>query len=164
MAEEGSLPLEEIAHELECQYRRFIELFGCEPTHIDSHHHVHMIAPVYPIVAAFAREKGVALRIDRQLAQRDGLDQEAARSSEGFASEFYGEAISEALLLQILDDSIQREEASLEVMCHPAFIDHAIMSSAYCHPRLAELEVLTSEALKYAVAERGYRLGTYRDV
>lgn len=49
-------------------------------------------------------------------------------------------------------------------MCHPAFIDHAIMSSAYCHPRLAELEVLTSEALKYAVAERGYRLGTYRDV
>lgn len=90
MAEEGSLPLDEIAHELECQYQRFIELFGCEPTHIDSHHHVHMIAPVYPIVAAFAREKGVALRIDRQLAQRDGLDQDAARSSEGFASEFYG--------------------------------------------------------------------------
>ena len=164
MAEEGSLPLDEIAHELECQYRRFIALFGCEPTHIDSHHHVHMIASVYPIVASFAREKGVALRIDRQLAQRDGLDQDAARSSEGFASEFYGEAISEALLLQILDDSIRREEASLEVMCHPAFIDHAIMSSAYCHPRLAELEVLTSEVLKYAVAERGYRLGTYRDV
>ena len=58
MAEEDSLPLDEIAHELECQYRRFIELFGCEPTHIDSHHHVHMIAQIYPIVAAFAREKG----------------------------------------------------------------------------------------------------------
>lgn len=58
MAEEDSLPLDEIAHELECQYRRFIALFGCEPTHIDSHHHVHMIARIYPIVAAFAREKG----------------------------------------------------------------------------------------------------------
>ncbi|TCW16304.1 hypothetical protein EDF73_102108 [Raoultella sp. BIGb0138] len=164
MAEEGSLPLEEIAHELVCQYRRFIALFGCEPTHIDSHHHVHMIAPIYPIVAAFARENGVALRIDRQLAQRDGLAQDAARSSEGFTSEFYGDAISEALFLQTLDASLQREETSLEVMCHPAFVDNTIMGSAYCYPRLTELEVLTSASLKYAVAERGYRLGTYRDV
>lgn len=164
MAEEDSLPLDEIAHELECQYRRFVELFGCEPTHIDSHHHVHMIAGIYPIVAAFAREKGVALRIDRQLAQRDGLAQDAARSSDGFTSEFYGEAISEALFLQTLDDSIQRDETSLEVMCHPSFVDNTIMGSAYCYPRLAELEVLTSASLKYAIAERGYRLGTYRDV
>lgn len=65
-AEEDSLPLEEIAHELACQYRRFVELFGHEPTHIDSHHHVHMFAQIYPIVAAFAREKGIALRIDRR--------------------------------------------------------------------------------------------------
>lgn len=164
MAEEDSLPLDEIAHELACQYSRFVELFGCEPTHIDSHHHVHMIAGIYPIVAAFAREKGVALRIDRQLAQRDGLAQDAARSSDGFTSEFYGEAITEALFLQTLDDSIQRDEASLEVMCHPAFVDNTIMGSAYCYPRLAELEVLTSASLKYAIAERGYRLGTYRDV
>ncbi|MGI1225689.1 chitin disaccharide deacetylase [Raoultella ornithinolytica] len=164
MAEEDSLPLDEIAHELECQYRRFIALFGCEPTHIDSHHHVHMIARIYPIVAAFAREKGVALRIDRQVAERDDLAQDAARSSDGFTSEFYGEAISEALFLQTLDASIQRGESSLEVMCHPAFVDNTIMGSAYCYPRLAELEVLTSASLKYAVAERGYRLGTYRDV
>ena len=164
MAEEDSLPLDEIAHELECQYRRFIALFGCEPTHIDSHHHVHMIARIYPIVAAFAREKGVALRIDRQVAERDDLAQDAARSSDGFTSEFYGEATSEALFLQTLDASIQRGESSLEVMCHPAFVDNTIMGSAYCYPRLAELEVLTSASLKYAVAERGYRLGTYRDV
>jgi predicted glycoside hydrolase/deacetylase ChbG (UPF0249 family) len=47
-AEEDSLPLEEIAHELACQYRRFVELFGHEPTHLDSHHHVHMIARSIP--------------------------------------------------------------------------------------------------------------------
>ena len=164
MAEEDSLPLDEIARELTCQYHRFIELFGSEPTHIDSHHHVHMIAQIYPIVAAFARDKGVALRIDRQVAELSGLEQEAARSSDGFSSEFYGEAVSAALFLQTLDASIERREHSLEVMCHPAFVDNAIMGSAYCYPRLTELEVLTSSALKYAVAERGYRLGSYRDV
>ena len=154
-AEEDSLPLEEIAHELACQYRRFVELFGHEPTHIDSHHHVHMFAQIYPIVAAFAREKGIALRIDRQ---------QAARSSAGFSSEFYGEAVSEELFLQTLDASIARGERSLEVMCHPAYVDRIIMGSAYCYPRLDELDVLTSASLKAAVADRGYCLGTYRDV
>ncbi|HHT0963796.1 TPA: chitin disaccharide deacetylase [Klebsiella pneumoniae] len=163
-AEEDSLPLEEIAHELACQYRRFVELFGHEPTHIDSHHHVHMFAQIYPIVAAFAREKGIALRIDRQVAAQSGLDQQAARSSAGFSSEFYGEAVSEELFLQTLDASIARGERSLEVMCHPAYVDRIIMGSAYCYPRLDELDVLTSASLKAAVAERGYRLGTYRDV
>lgn len=163
-AEEDILPLEEIAHELACQYRRFVELFGHEPTHIDSHHHVHMFAQIYPIVAAFAREKGIALRIDRQVAAQSGLDQQAARSSAGFSSEFYGEAVSEELFLQTLDASIARGERSLEVMCHPAYVDRIIMGSAYCYPRLDELDVLTSASLKAAVADRGYRLGTYRDV
>ncbi|KDM33922.1 hypothetical protein AE21_00094 [Klebsiella pneumoniae UCI 62] len=49
-------------------------------------------------------------------------------------------------------------------MCHPAYVDRIIMGSAYCYPRLDELDVLTSASLKAAVAERGYRLGTYRDV
>ena len=146
-AEEDSLPLEEIAHELACQYHRFVELFGHEPTHIDSHHHVHMFAQIYPIVAAFAREKGIALRIDRQVAAQSGL-----------------EAVSEELFLQTLDASIARGERSLEVMCHPAYVDRIIMGSAYCYPRLDELDVLTSASLKAAVADRGYRLGTYRDV
>ena len=163
-AEEDSLPLEEIAHELACQYHHFVELFGHEPTHIDSHHHVHMLAQIYPIVAAFAREKGIALRIDRQVAAQSELDQQAARSSAGFSSEFYGEAVSEELFLQTLDASIARGERSLEVMCHPAYVDRIIMGSAYCYPRLDELDVLTSASLKAAVADRGYRLGTYRDV
>lgn len=164
MAEEDALPLEEIARELDCQYHRFIDLFGCEPTHIDSHHHVHMIPQIFPVVAAFAKAKGVALRIDRRLQAQHGLDDLGVRSSAGFASEFYGEAISEALFLQVLDNARAAGESSLEVMCHPAFVDNTIMGSAYCYPRLAEREVLTSPSLKYAVAERGYRPGSYRDV
>lgn len=164
MAEEDALPLEEIARELDCQYHRFVDLFGCEPTHFDSHHHVHMIPQIFPIVAAFAKAKGVAMRVDRQVQKLHGLDDQGVRSSEGFASEFCGEAITEGLFLQTLETSAQAGESSLEVMCHPAFVDNTIMGSAYCYPRLTELDVLTSPSLKYAVAERGYRLGTYRDV
>ena len=164
MAQEDTLPLEEIARELEAQYRRFVALFGAEPTHFDSHHHVHMIPQIFPLVAAFAREKGIAMRIDRALEARDGLDGQGVRSSDGFSSAFYGESISDALLLQIVDRSADAGERSLEVMCHPAFVDAAIMESAYCYPRLAELDVLTSPGLAQAIAQRGYRLGSYRDL
>ncbi len=62
--QEDALPLEEITQELASQYLRFIELFGRKPTHLDSHHHVHMFPQIFPIVARFAAED--QLRIDRQ--------------------------------------------------------------------------------------------------
>ncbi|MBU4684045.1 chitin disaccharide deacetylase [Cedecea davisae] len=164
MAEQGQLDLAEIRQELESQYQRFIDVFGIEPTHLDSHHHVHMIPEIFPIVAAFANAKGIPLRVDRDAAARDDIALTGVRSTEGFSSEFYGDAISEELLLESVDASAQRREKSLEVMCHPSFVDNTLLKSNYCYPRLAELEVLTSSALKYALAERGYRLGTFRDI
>ncbi|MGL5601540.1 MAG: chitin disaccharide deacetylase [Silvania sp.] len=164
MAEQGTLPLDEIARELDCQFNRFVDLFGREPTHIDSHHHVHMIPAIFPLVAEFARRKGVALRVDRQEGVLSETDVTLPPSTEGFSSGFYGDEISEALFLSVLDSSVQNGERSLEVMAHPAFIDNTIHKSAYCWPRLAEVDVLTSTSLKYAIAERGYRLGTFRDL
>ncbi|MDU7604750.1 MAG: chitin disaccharide deacetylase, partial [Escherichia coli] len=126
LAEEDALPLEEITQELASQYLRFIELFGRKPTHLDSHHHVHMFPQIFPIVAKFAAEEGIALRIDRQPLSNDGDLPANLRSSQGFSSAFYGEEISEALFLQVLDDASHRGDRSLEVMCHPAFIDNTI--------------------------------------
>lgn len=132
-----------------------------EPTHIDSHHHVHMIPAIFPLVAEFAQRKGVAMRVDREVR---GLPDVAVTSTEGFSSAFYGDEIDEALFLKVLDESAAKGERSLEVMAHPAFVDNIVRKSAYCWPRLAELDVLTSASLKYAIAERGYRLGTFRDL
>ena len=164
MAEQGTLPLEEIARELDCQFNRFVDLFGREPTHIDSHHHVHMIPAIFPLVAEFARRKGVALRVDRQVDMPGETGGDLPPTTDGFSSAFYGDEISEALFLSVLDRSVQQGERSLEVMAHPAFIDNTIRKSAYCWPRLTEMEVLTSTSLKYVIAERGYRLGTFGDL
>ena len=161
MAEQDALPLDEIARELDCQFNRFVDVFGREPTHIDSHHHVHMIPAIFPLVPEFAQRKGVAMRVDREVR---GLPDVAVTSTEGFSSAFYGDEIDEALFLKVLDDSAAKGERSLEVMAHPAFVDEIVRKSAYCWPRLAELDVLTSASLKYAIAERGYRLGTFRDL
>ncbi|MCG3098511.1 chitin disaccharide deacetylase [Enterobacter sp. DRP3] len=164
LAEQDALPLEEITRELDCQFNRFVDVFGKEPTHIDSHHHVHMIPAIFPLVAEFARRKGVAMRVDRDVQALHGLSFFSVPTTDGFSSAFYGEGIDEVLFLKVLDDSAARGERSVEVMAHPAFVDNTVRKSAYCWPRLAELDVLTSASLKYAIAERGYRLGTFRDL
>ncbi|WP_449553406.1 chitin disaccharide deacetylase [Lelliottia amnigena] len=164
MSEQGALPLDEIARELDCQFNRFVDLFGREPTHIDSHHHVHMIPAIFPLVAEFAARKGVAMRVDRQVQASHDLTLSLAPTTQGYSSDFYGDEISETLFLQVLDASAARGEQSFEMMAHPAFVDNTVRKSAYCWPRLAELDVLTSPSLKYAIAERGYRLGSFLDL
>ncbi|MCW0135940.1 chitin disaccharide deacetylase [Escherichia coli] len=161
LAEEDALPLEEITQELASQYLRFIELFGRKPTHLDSHHHVHMFPQIFPIVARFAAEEGIALRADRQMVFDLPVN---LRTTQDSAVHSTVKRSVSRCSCKVLDDSSHRGERSLEVMCHPAFIDNTIRQSAYCLPRLTELDVLTSASLKYAIAERGYRLGSYLDV
>jgi len=161
IAEAGELNLAEINQELHAQFAQFVTLFGRLPTHIDSHHHVHMQPQIYPLVEAFAKQKNVALRVDRQAAERQGIRLNHPRTTQGFASGFYGDSLSEALFLQQLDQADQQGLLSLEVMCHPALVDEILMTSSYCYPRLTELQILTSASLKQGISERGYRLGSY---
>ncbi|MGU0161093.1 ChbG/HpnK family deacetylase [Escherichia coli] len=104
LAEEDALPLEEITQELVSQYLRFIELFGRKPTHLDSHHHVHVPAD-FPDCCQVCGRAGIALRMDRQMAFDLPVN---LRTTQGFSSAFYGEEISESLFLQVLDDAGHR--------------------------------------------------------
>lgn len=163
-AESAQLDLNEIHDELISQYDKFIAVFGKAPTHIDSHHHVHMLPQIYPLVEAFAQSQSIPLRIGRQDVERQDIPLRYDHSTEWFDAGFYGEEISEALFLQVLERTDQRGAKSVEMMCHPAFLDKTILASKYCYPRLAEVEVLTSPGIKNAIAERGYRLGSFLDL
>ncbi|CAI1815389.1 chitin disaccharide deacetylase [Serratia nevei] len=163
-AEAGELQLDEIQEELQRQFARFVTLFGRPPTHIDSHHHVHMQPQIYPLVEAFAQAQGLPLRLDREEAKRRDITLQTLCSTDAFDAGFYGEMISEALFLQRLTRADEQGAESLEMMCHPAFLDATILQSKYCHPRLVELDVLTAPTLKAAIAERGFMLGSFQDL
>lgn len=160
----SDLPLDEIEQELHQQYDHFIEVFGDKPSHIDSHHHVHMITGIFPIVVSFAQDKGIALRIDRQLEKNWPPISYQVTSTDYFSQDFYGAEITESLFLKILDDSIERGDQSIEVMSHPAFIDNVLLKSNYAYQRLTELEVLTSAELKTQILARDFKLGSYLDL
>jgi len=164
VAEQGTLNSQEVERELVCQYQRFLDVFGRAPTHIDSHHHVHLIPQVYAIVAKFADEKGLPVRIDREVVAQNAIMLTDERSSDSFASNFYAENVTEAFFLDILDSAVARNDRSIEIMCHPGFVDKPLQESKYCYPRLEELEVLTAPSLKAAVTARGFRLGNFSDL
>lgn len=162
--ESGDLPLDEIEQELHRQYDHFIKVFGRKPSHIDSHHHVHMITGIFPIVMSFAQDKGIAIRIDRHLNKNWPPVCYQVASTDYFSQDFYGDEITESLILKIIDDSIARGDRSIEIMSHPAFIDNALLKSNYAYQRLTELEVLTSIELKAKILDRGFKLGSYLDL
>lgn len=164
VAEQGKLNAQDVERELACQYQRFLDVFGRMPTHIDSHHHVHMIPQVYAVVAKFANEKGLPVRIDREVVVQNHIALTDERSSDGFAGNFYADNVSEAFFLSILDNAIACNDRSIEVMCHPGFVDKPLQESKYCYPRLDELDVLTAPPLKAAVTARGFTLGNFSNL
>ncbi|WP_419210430.1 chitin disaccharide deacetylase [Providencia manganoxydans] len=162
---EGQLPLDEIMAELNAQYQRFNDVFGRPPSHIDSHHHIHMIAQLFPLIAEFANQKGIPLRVYHEHNSTENI-LNIPRSTDYFSPDFYGEpsSVSEALFLSILDKSTKQGYQSIEIMCHPAFIDNDLLMSGYAYQRLTELEVLTGKGFKQAIRDRGYQLATYLDL
>lgn len=57
-----------IYQELEQQWQACLAN-GITPTHIDSHQHVHNLMPIARVVAAFAKGKGVPVRLARNIGQ-----------------------------------------------------------------------------------------------
>lgn len=164
VAKAGTLSLTEVENELEQQFQHFVSLFGRKPTHIDSHHHVHFIPQVWSIVSRFAQDKGLPIRFDRQVAHQNGIAPVNIQTSDGFISDFYAENVSLDFFLRALDASNRRGEMSVEMMCHPGFVDQTVQQSAYCFQRLAEGGVLTSAVLRQEIAARNYRLGSFADL
>jgi predicted glycoside hydrolase/deacetylase ChbG (UPF0249 family) len=58
--------------ELQAQWQRCVD-HGVRPSHLDSHQHVHNIWPIGEIVARFAAEHGVPVRLARNLGQNLSL-------------------------------------------------------------------------------------------
>lgn len=58
--------------ELQAQWQRCLD-HDVRPSHIDSHQHVHNLWPIGPLVAAFAGEQQVPVRLARNLGHNIGL-------------------------------------------------------------------------------------------
>lgn len=137
MSVQGRTPEEECRGQLE----RFRELVGRDPTHLDSHKHVHEAEPVGAVAEAMAGELGVPLR-NRAIRYEGG---------------FYGrEAISVDHLIGLIRDL---PPGWTEIGCHPAA--GPVPSSSYDLERQLELQTLQDPEVKNLLNVTSVRLCSF---
>jgi chitin disaccharide deacetylase len=139
------LHLELGEEELPRQLERFRELVGRDPTHVDSHKHVHETEPEVGVAAeALAAELGVPLR-NRGIRYEGG---------------FYGEeAISPQRLIELIE---QLPPGWTEIGCHPAA--GSVPTSSYDAERQVELRTLCEPRVRRALGQGGVILHSFREL
>lgn len=149
--------LDELYTEWKAQMEKFIELMGRKPTHIDSHHHVHMLPWHMEVTKRLAEEYKLPIRLEE-------FDEKYPFPQAHFTRGFYGDTanpsyFSEQNTFGLLDHEI------CEVMCHPALIDQRLLDmSSYALPRARELQTLRSDEVRDWVHQNDIELINYSDL
>jgi predicted glycoside hydrolase/deacetylase ChbG (UPF0249 family) len=143
-----------VASEIARQLDRFRELTGADPTHIDSHQHVHRREPVRSAATAVAGRLGVPLRhfspIVRYCARFYGQTAEGLSRPEWIAPD---------ALVQVI---ATLPEGLSELACHPAReID---IDTTYAGERVEELATLCAPQVLAAPLAARVKLWSFHDV
>lgn len=146
----STVSTEKISEEFGRQLNEFINIMGKKPTHLDSHHHVHMHPMIKPIFEKYSKENKIPVR------DFYGV---------GFIDNFFGwnEAkmrdinnIGVNALLKIL---ARLDDGVYELMCHPGVADKKLIgSSSYAIEREEELKTLTDKKIFDFVSSSGIKL------
>lgn len=156
--EDGAVDLDDPAQATQAfasQLERFRELIGADPTHIDSHHHVHAQDERMEVFKRLVSALGVPLRHDGRVAYIGGFWAEWER---GVTELRY---ISREFLIELVRTEVG--EGYTELACHPARITGDFTSS-YLDERAIELRTLTDSGLREEIEGLGVRLVSFREL
>ena len=142
-----------VSGEVQRQLERFRSLVGEDPTHLDSHQHVHRDEPVRTVVAEIAAALGIPLR-----------EQGPIRYCGAFyGQDRHGRSLEGAIGPDALAGLLRGLPAGAsELCCHPATVAEPFTS--YSAERPMELRSLCDPAVSRAIRESGIRLCNFRQV
>jgi chitin disaccharide deacetylase len=140
-----------IGDEIARQLGMFRQLMGRDPSHLDSHQHVHLREPVRTLLVEVARQLNIPLRhCNPVVSYRGG---------------FYGQTADGTPLPDVISlDGLMRILETLptgctELGCHPA--DECDMNTMYRHERVEELKVLCDARVHTAIKTMGIELCSF---
>lgn len=145
---------DDLEAEVRAQLARFRRLMGREPTHIDSHQHVHRDEPLASIVRALGDELGVPVR---------SVSSEVRYQGEFYGQTGEGEPLPDAVTVEALVRIITSlPPGTTELGCHPG--DPAGLDSTYREERRREVETLCDPRVRGAIAAGGIELCSFGDL
>jgi len=157
-AHAGELDMAEIEAEYEAQIEKVMDE-GIQPDHFDSHHHTHNLPGIVEVFLRLAKKYDVGVRInDKNLLVGEFAD---IKTTDVFEEGFHGDGAT----AENLKDIIAGCNGSLEIMCHPAYVDNVLLTySSYNIVRCTELSILTSYEMMEFVHEGGYELCSFSEI
>jgi predicted glycoside hydrolase/deacetylase ChbG (UPF0249 family) len=151
----------DVEREVQAQIERFQALTARSPTHLDTHHHVGLLAPVAEVVLAAARRLGVPVR-SQDTAARARARGAGLRTPDHFFGESgpdaYWTPARTLARLRALPLGVS------EFMTHPGLFDDTLAYSRYGRQREIELVGLGTPAARAGVAALGIGLCDFRDL
>ena len=151
---------EDIEKELRTQLEKFLS-YGIEPSHFDSHHHVHLLANVMNVVERLAREYNKPVR---KAWYQDLNGREFSKETRG--NDAFGDFFGDDITIETLKNIIKNAKGEvLEIMCHPSFLDPEIYhGSSYNLGRINEYSILTSKEMKDFIKENNIELINFKQI
>jgi predicted glycoside hydrolase/deacetylase ChbG (UPF0249 family) len=140
-----------LAEEVARQLTTFRRLVGKDPTHLDSHQHVHLREPLRTVLTAVACELAVPLR--------------HCSADVHYRGDFYGQtahgapfpdAISVGALIKILGTL---PPGCTELGCHPGVGND--LDTMYCRERIEEVKVLCDPRVRASITTMGIELCSF---
>lgn len=144
---------EELYAEWDAQIRKVYEA-GITPTHLDSHHHTHSFGSNQKVVLKLAEKYNLPIRNNFELSDNDEIYFDAGLDQVGIikVDENYDKNIEK--LVSAFWAETEGQEA-VEVMCHPAYLDFAIVNnSSFAIPRVYQLEFFTNSSFAKELLSR----------
>lgn len=128
---------EELYQEWKAQIEKFIKIMGHKPTHLDSHHHVHLLNSNIDVALKLAHEYDLPIRQETYL-QKD------------FEPVYFEELFyNQDATFEMIDTILHKDVKNYELMCHPAMIDWKLYQiSSYNLRRAHELDIICSQKAK----------------
>lgn len=150
-----NMDCDEIYRELCAQIDKVKE-FGIEISHLDSHHHIHTLVSLKPVIEKIVNKYDLPIR--------GGFEYNLEYSKVvPLIDSFYKENVSEEFFIKNIDKIMKYDV--VDIMSHPAFLDDYILNStSYAIDRTKEHKILTSKGVKKFLEENGLVISSYRDI
>jgi predicted glycoside hydrolase/deacetylase ChbG (UPF0249 family) len=152
------LPPEQVRREFQRQAERLLTA-GWHPSHLDTHHHIHIAPNILAAVIELAQQLNVPVRaVHSEL--RDKIRHAGVVTTDHFSMKFYGEQATVDTLIQQLEAC---PRGTLEIMTHPGY-DPIGLSSQYCTERDYELIALLSPRWQDYFRASGVKLISFSEL
>ncbi len=144
---------EAVAAEVERQLEVFRTLMRRNPTHLDSHQHMHLTEPIKSLLVQMAAELGVPLRL---------LTPGVSYLGSFYGQSGKGERMPELVSAEALVEIVRALQPGVtELGCHPGL--DAELDSVYRDERIAEVAALCDPRVREAIREEGIILCNFAE-